>query len=194
MMAAHSLSDTLMTVPASHSKNSIIRSRHWIWLRRWLARAMFHRIPHGSLLGIRVVDLTRKAMIAELPYQDKLIGNPEQGLVHSGAITVLIDQTCGAMASLAVTPPAQVATLDLRLDWLRPATPGSSILARAECVSIKSQIIFMRCVAYHDNPDDPFAIATAAFMRTGPLLKNPLRRRTKSRTESSSVTSTSRIG
>lgn len=140
---------------------------------------MFRRIPHGALLGARVVDINRKSMITELPYQDKLVGNPETGIIHSGAVTVLIDQTCGAMASLAVMPPALVATLDLRLDWLRPATPGLTILARAECVSIKRQIIFMRCVAYQDNPNDPFAIATAAFMRTGPLLKNPFRKQTE---------------
>lgn len=154
---------------------------NWPWLRRWLARAMFRRIPHGSMLGIRVVDINRKTLVAELPYQDQAIGNPETGFLHSGAITVLIDQACGAMASLAVAPPAQVATLDLRLDWLRPATPGLTVTARAECISVKRQIIFMRCTAYQDEPSDPFVIATAAFMRTGSLLRNSQRRSTRSR-------------
>jgi uncharacterized protein (TIGR00369 family) len=191
MMADHSLPDVPMTDPASHPDHFAVRFWHWPWLRRWLARAMFRRIPHGALLGAKVVDINRKSMITALPYQEKLIGNPETGFVHSGAVTVLIDQTCGAMASLAVTPPALVATLDLRLDWLRPATPGMTILARAECVSIKRQIVFMRCVAYQDDPDQPFAIATAAFMRTGPLLRNPFPRRAGSGLEPGSAASTS---
>lgn len=168
-----------MTNPAKQKTNFVTRLGRWNWLRRLLARAMFHFVPHGGLLGIRFVDINKKTLIAELPYQDNAIGNPWTGFVHSGAITVLIDQACGAMASLSVSPPTMVATLDLRLDWLRPATPGLPILAQAECVSVKREIIFMRCVAYHDSPDDPFVIGTAAFMRTGPLLRNPLQRQAK---------------
>lgn len=147
-----------------------------LWFRRWLARAFFRRIPHGRQLGFRVVAVEASALVAELPYQEALVGHPAAGLVHGGAVTTLIDQACGTVASLAATPPALVATLDLRLDWLRPATPGLPIRVRAECVSIKRQVIFVRCTAYHEGLDQPIAYANATFMRSGPLLRIPWRR------------------
>ncbi|HEX5514908.1 MAG TPA: PaaI family thioesterase [Gammaproteobacteria bacterium] len=140
------------------------------------ARAFFRRIPHGRALGLRVIEVEPAALTAELPYREEIIGHPWAGFVHSGAITTLIDQACGTAASLAVSPPALVATLDLRLDWLRPATPGRTVRARAECVSIKRHVIFVRCAAYHDDPAEPVALATGTFMRTGRLLRSPFRR------------------
>lgn len=148
-----------------------------LWFRRLLARVFFRRIPHGRQLGFRIVAVEPDALVAEMPYQESVIGHPAAGFVHGGAVTALIDQTCGATASLAVTPPELVATLDLRLDWLRPATPGLPLRARAECVSIKRQIIFVRCTAYHDSLDQPVAYANATFMRSGSLLQLPWRRK-----------------
>lgn len=165
-----------MSDPTFHQDRFIDRIWHWRWLRRWLVGAMFRRVPHGTLIGVKVVDISRTSLLTKLPYQENLIGNSATGVLHSGVVTVLVDQTCGAMASLATAPPTLVATLDLRLDWLRPATPGMTIWAKADCVSVKRHIIFMHCIAYDESPDDPFAIATAAFMRTGSLFRKPDRR------------------
>lgn len=154
----------------------LLRLCRRMWFRRLAARAFFRRIPHGRALGLRVIEVEPAALTAELPYREEIIGHPWAGFVHSGAITTLIDQACGTAASLAVSPPALVATLDLRLDWLRPATPGRTVRARAECVSIKRHVIFVRCAAYHDDPAEPVALATGTFMRTGRLLRSPFRR------------------
>lgn len=145
--------------------------RHF-WFRRLMAGAFFRRIPHGRQLGLRIVAVEANALTAELPYHASIVGHPQAGFVHGGAVTVLIDQISGAVASLAVAPPELVATLDLRLDWLRPATPGLPIRARAECVSVKRQVIFVRCTAYHAGQEQPIAYANATFMRSGSLLRN----------------------
>lgn len=150
-----------------------------LWFRRLLARAFFRRIPHGRQLGMRIVAVESNALIAELPYQESVIGHPEAGFVHGGAVTVLIDQTCGSVASLAFSPPALVATLDLRMDWLRPARPGLPIYARAECVSVKRQVAFVRATAYHEGRGEPIAHASATFMRSGVLLAAPWSRRSR---------------
>lgn len=153
--------------------------RFWprAWLRLLIARLFFQRIPHGRLLGLRVLAADTEAVTAELPYRDAAVGNPWTGYLHSGAITTLIDQTCGTAASLTSVPPALVATLDLRLDWIRPATPGRPVRARARCRRVTRQIIFVDCTAYHESADDPITVATATFMRNGTLIPNPLRGR-----------------
>lgn len=137
------------------------------WLRRMAAKVFFSRIPHSRRLGLRVVDADSVTIEAELPYQQHAVGNPWTGFLHSGAIATLIDQTCGTAASLAVYPPSMVATLDLRLDWVRPATPGLAVRARAECIRITRHILFIQCVAYDKDAGDPVVRAAGTFMRSG---------------------------
>ena len=57
-----------------------------------------------------------------------------------------------------------VATLDLRIDYMKPATPGRDIIGHCLCHKLTRQVAFVRGTAYHDTPDDPIAIAAMTFM------------------------------
>ncbi len=61
-----------------------------------------------------------------------------------------------------------IATLDLRIDYMKPATPGKDLLARAECYKLTRNVAFVRGVAYHDDPSDPIATSVATFMLSAP--------------------------
>lgn len=145
------------------------------WLRLRTARIFFRNIPHGRRIGIRPVAAGTRHITARLPYQRELVGNPDTGVLHGGVVTTLVDQTCGAAAALSVFPPNIVATLDLRLDHLRAATPGRDIYAIAEAYRVANQIIFVRCTAHDGDPEDPIAYAMGSFMRLNSILENPLR-------------------
>ncbi|MBC7172148.1 MAG: PaaI family thioesterase, partial [Polyangiaceae bacterium] len=81
-----------------------------------------------------------------------------------GVITTLIDATCGIAVMAKLDRRVQrVATLDLRIDYLKPATPHRTVRAEATCFRITRHVAFVRASAYHD-PDDPVAVASGTFM------------------------------
>ncbi|RFA31381.1 hypothetical protein CAI21_01825 [Alkalilimnicola ehrlichii] len=142
-------------------------------LRLWVARVFFRSIPHGRYIKLKPIGYRGRELTARMPYQEALIGNLETGALHSGAITALVDQTSGAAASLAVYPPSMVATLDLRLDYLRPAKAGAAIYACAEAYRVTKRIVFVRCTAHDGDREDPIAVGMSSFMRNGPIVKIP---------------------
>ena len=124
-------------------------------------------IPHMRALGAEIIDFARGEVTVRLPYSDHLVGNPETGVLAGGAISALLDNVCGSSVVAYEMKDAAFATLDLRIDYMKPATPGRDVLAFAECYKMTSRIAFVRGIAYHDSKDDPIANAAATFMFTG---------------------------
>ena len=121
-------------------------------------------IPHVAELGMTVIHAARGMAIMKLPYQDRLIGNPETGVIHGGVVTTLIDTVCGLATITAPDEPSRVATLDLRIDYLRPATPKRDLFARAEVYKLTRNVAVLRAEAYEDDPRDLVASAASTFM------------------------------
>ncbi|MBT3703796.1 MAG: PaaI family thioesterase [Alphaproteobacteria bacterium] len=130
-----------------------------------IATRFVEAIPHVSELGIGVVSAAPGSAVIKLPYQNKLIGNPDTGVLHGGVITTLIDTVCGFAAFSDVGDGLPLATLDLRIDYLKPATPGIDLLAEGHTYKKTKSIMFVRATAYHDDPNDPIANCVCAFMR-----------------------------
>lgn len=125
-------------------------------------------VPHNRALGMRVVDIARGTVETLLPYAAHLVGDPESGTLHGGAVTSFMDATCGASVFLKLLKPISVATLDLRIDYVRPAEPGLDVRAFAHCYHITRNVAFVRGVAYHDDRDRPIASAAGTFMLQTP--------------------------
>jgi uncharacterized protein (TIGR00369 family) len=121
-------------------------------------------IPHVKELGIELVGSSRGIAVMRLPYHERLVGNPETGVLHGGVVTTLIDTACGLAAITGPAEPSRVATLDLRIDYLRPASAGQALFARAEVTKLTRHIAFLRAEAYERDPDDCVARAVATFM------------------------------
>lgn len=121
-------------------------------------------VPHAAAIRLMVMELKTGEVVCKVPYDARLVGNPETGVVHGGVITSLLDNAGGIAVSSKTGRFGQIATLDLRIDYMKPATPGEDILAFAECFKVTRNIAFVRGVAYHDDRNDPIATCTAAFM------------------------------
>jgi uncharacterized protein (TIGR00369 family) len=134
-----------------------------------LNRNFMEIVPHNRALGIEIVALEDAFARMRLPYAPKLVGNPATGVLHGGAISTLMDACCGAAVFMALDEPKPIATLDLRIDYLKPAGPGEAVLAEAHCFKVTKNIAFVRGVAFHVDAADPIAAATGTFMLQTPL-------------------------
>jgi acyl-coenzyme A thioesterase PaaI-like protein len=52
----------------------------------------------------------------------------------------------------------------MRVDYLRPASPGKRIIGRGECYAVTKSVGFVRGLAHDGDPADPVAHVTATFM------------------------------
>ena len=119
--------------------------------------------PQAKALGLRLEGVEPAEATMRLPFDPRLVGDPAAGVIAGGAVTTLLDHTCGQAVWAALSEFAPIATLDLRIDYMRAAAPGADVWARAHCYKLTRHIGFVRATAWDRDPDDPVATAQAAF-------------------------------
>jgi uncharacterized protein (TIGR00369 family) len=123
--------------------------------------------PYMQALGIVYDGFDDQGVRLKLPYQTDLIADEATGVLASGAVTALLDQGCGLAVWSKIGHFVNIATLDLRIDYMRAAEPGLDLFMAAQCYKLTRSIGFVRAFAYETTPDDPVAAAQGAFMLTG---------------------------
>jgi uncharacterized protein (TIGR00369 family) len=123
-----------------------------------------HRSVYGHISGLRLDRAAPAESWSSLPYRPVFVGDTETGVLHGGVVTAMLDESCGMAVQLALDGTRAIATLDLRIDYQKPATPGLDIRAHAVCYRVTRSIAFVRATAYQESEDDPVATATACFM------------------------------
>jgi uncharacterized protein (TIGR00369 family) len=127
-------------------------------------RTMIQFTPQARALGMEVTRIEPARVWGRVPYRPEFVGDPESGVIAGGVITTFLDTICGTAAVAAMESPTTVATIDLRIDYMRPAQPGRDVLAEAHCYKLGRSVAFVRAVAYEDAPDNPIAHVATAFM------------------------------
>jgi len=129
-------------------------------------RRFIDTLNQGRELGLTVTTATSGKLTLCLPYSDRIIGNPDTGVIHGGAITTLMDTASGSVIICSLDDFELCPTLDLRVDYMRPAAPHKPVYARAETYKVTRNIIFTRCEAYQE-PGETIANCVGTFMRIG---------------------------
>ncbi len=124
-------------------------------------------LPHVAALGIEAHNMRGGHAEMSMPWRADLVGDPETGVIHGGAVSALMDTCCGAAAMCHPDAPGGTATIGLRIDYMRPATPGQTIRARAQCFHITRSVAFVRATALDDDETRPVATATGTFTVEG---------------------------
>ncbi|WP_424984399.1 PaaI family thioesterase [Microbulbifer sp. S227A] len=128
-----------------------------------LARQFIEAIPHCRALGMVLTEIGDGMARIEMPYDAKLVGDPKTGVVHGGAVSAIMDTCCGAAVMSHPAAPDSTATIDLRIDYMRGATPGQKIVTTAHCYHITRNVAFVRATAVDDDAEHPVATAAGSF-------------------------------
>jgi len=122
------------------------------------------RVGHGRALGLGYRDHGDDWVELALPWRPELVVVPDSGIMATGAIVSLIDTCSGTSVWRKLGGFRHIVTVDLRIDYLRPALREETVIARCECYKLTRKIAFVRGVAHGGDPERPVAHAAATFM------------------------------
>lgn len=122
--------------------------------------------PYTVRMGIEAISAEDGGCVLALPYASERVGDPDSGVLHGGAVTALIDTAFGFAVFFRIQQFRPMATLDLRIDYLRPARPGAKVYTQSRCYKVTPELAFVRGCSYEDDASDPFASSVGAFMFT----------------------------
>jgi uncharacterized protein (TIGR00369 family) len=123
---------------------------------------------HTQALGFKLESLDGRTVRMRTPYRDDLVGDLETGVLAGGLVTTMLDHVGGLAVWVAVGGFQPIATLDLRVDYMRAARPHEDLLAEAVCYRLTRNVAFVRAWAFETSPDDPVAAAQSAYVLADP--------------------------
>lgn len=133
--------------------------------RKAWANAFIAGIPYAAASGMQVTELGKGTVSLFQPARDTWTGDSELQMIHTGCLSVLADTACGLAVGAAMDTPEPIATLDLRMDYLRPAMAMTDLVCKAECHRLSRSIAFVRGQVFQVGQDEPVATVNATFMR-----------------------------
>ena len=137
---------------------------------------------HTQALGFRLESVEGQIVRLRTPWREDLVGDPDTGVLAGGLVTTMLDHVGGLATWVALGGFQNIATLDLRVDYMRAARPKTDLIAEADGFKVTRNIAFVRAWAFEagseDGPHDPVAAAQSAYVitqnashRTGPNLR-----------------------
>lgn len=122
------------------------------------------RAGHGSWLGVHFHAECDDWVELALPWKAELAADAASGVLASGPIVSLMDTASGVAVCRMRNGIVPLATVDLRVDYMRPARPERTVIGRVECYRMTRSIAFVRGIAYDEDASDPIAHVVGTFI------------------------------
>lgn len=123
---------------------------------------------HFEAIGMKIKAIEHGNVSLLLPYSDRIVGNPDEGVVHGGCLTALLDTCCAFTATSILDELCFCPTIDLRIDYINNAQANKTITASSKIIRMTPHVIFVKGVAYQDDPSNPVAYCSANYLRVEP--------------------------
>jgi uncharacterized protein (TIGR00369 family) len=132
-------------------------------------------VVFNRILGLQIDELAAERVTGTVAMRPELIGHYTHQRLHGGVISATLDAMGGLAVMAAIgarhmdEPPdqrlarfAKLGTIDLRIDYLRPAT-GPSFTAIAQPLRLGSRVATTR-MEFHDAQGQLLAVGAAAYI------------------------------
>lgn len=127
-----------------------------------MAKAFFgSQHPLFNAFGIEVVMVADARAEMMMPFSDALADG--YGALHRGTLVTLLDTTCGLAIFSALRSLRPIATIDLRVDYLRAVPAGRGLRAVVECIGWTDSVAFITGRGYALDDETPLATVTGSF-------------------------------
>lgn len=130
-----------------------------------MAQQFGEQVPHGQDLGMEVVAVEADRVRMRLAPQPWLRADDDTEEICSSVLYSLTDSAAGLAVFAAARKLTPIATLDLRMDYLRPAASDRPLLAVAHCYHLTEDVAFVHCEIFSEGEEQPVATGSATFMR-----------------------------
>ncbi|MEM6803842.1 MAG: hotdog fold thioesterase [Bacteroidota bacterium] len=120
-------------------------------------------IPFHKFLGVEVLELKDGFCKIRIPLREEIIGDPRFKRWHGGVIATAMDSAGGMVAMMTLASGKEkVATIDLRIDYLRGTSP-TDLVVNGYLVRSGNRVIAARMEAYQENEEKLVAEGRAMF-------------------------------
>ncbi len=96
-----------------------------------------------------------------MPYSVNL--SDRRGALHRGTLVTLLDTTCGLAIFSALGSLKPIATIDLRVDFLRRIPIGTGLRAVVDCIGRTETVAYISGLGYAIGSDEPIAMVAGSF-------------------------------
>ncbi|HAX04979.1 MAG TPA: PaaI family thioesterase [Acidimicrobiaceae bacterium] len=123
------------------------------------------QVPHARALGIQVVSVDRDQVRMRLTPQSWMVAQEDTKEICTSLLYSLADSAGGLAVIAGAMELMPIATLDLRMDYLRPAIGDRALSAVATCRHLSDDVAFIHCDILSEGNRELLATANATFMR-----------------------------
>jgi uncharacterized protein (TIGR00369 family) len=126
-------------------------------------RFMEEAIPFNKYLGFKVDELGDGYAKLSCPFRPEFTGDPHRPAIHGGLLAALADVTGGTALWSSITAQDRVATVDMRIDYLRPC-PLEDLVCEAKVVRIGNRVgVVDMTITAAGTSDKPIATGKGVY-------------------------------
>lgn len=108
-------------------------------------------IPLHKFLGLKIEELDSNSVKIRVPFKNELVGDFRTNRWHGGIIATIMDSVGGVIgATHFTTMDDKIATIDLRVDYLKGAEP-IEVVVIGKIVRLGSRILVAKMKAFQND-------------------------------------------